>query len=715
MTNSLSFHSLVLSLAASLIIPFTTSAEPATVTAVPPVILTEPQDQTEPVGSNVTFFVVVDSSSASYQWRKNGANLSGQTKSNLTLTKLTPLNAGNYSVKVTASKTNTVSRSAVLTVTPAGPLPVITTQPKSLVVAQGARATFSVSVTSTTPKGYQWLYNGNPITKATAASYAIAKSQFTNAGEYSVIVTNWGGAVTSSVGVLTVVGELVKPTLTVTNTAAKVYLPTVTLGGKASDKSGILSVSYSWNNSEYQPVIGTTNWVTDPITLAVGSNVFKVKATDVWTNETVVTKNIYYVYTSPLTVEIIGSGKVTPDINGKFYELGKKLSLKATPAANCLFKEWVVGGITNTNSSATLSFTMSSNLVVDALFVTNPAYFLQGNYAGVIVHDAAIGAQTSGFFTMSVKSTGAFSSKLQFGGDTYSFSGSFNANGCTTNYLQKNGVVKLVSVWELDYESLGNIIVGTVYYGSSEYSSAGGYREIYNAKTNPAPYAGKYTMVIPGTNYYGTNTSGVPMGDGYACVTIDPSGTISFAGKLADNTSVTASSYVSSYGQCPFFVSLAKGSGMLFGILDVSTNLSEVYWVEPAKALTLYPLGFTNYTYLNWSPLSTPTNGDSALTLTNGQIVFSGGNLTEPLTNALVFSGKNQFMFNATNSFSVNPTNGVIQGTFWHPVLSKTVSFNGIILQEQNTAHGFFTGKNGIGNVLITEQKQAEESREDGK
>lgn len=699
-----------------LFIPLATSAEAQTLaaTTAAPAILIEPQDQTAPVGSNVSFYVSTDSSVAKYQWMKNGTKLSGKTKTNLTLTKITPSSAGSYSVKVTVSKTNIISRDALLTVTPAGPLPEITTQPKDLTVAQKATAKFTVSVKSTTPKGYQWLFNGNPISKATAASCTVSKAQFTNAGEYSVIVTNWGGAVTSSAGFLTVVGELTKPTLKVTNSASKVYEPTIILGGKATDKSGILSVSYSWNGGDFQPVIGTTNWVTDPITLAVGSNVFKIKATDVWTNETVVTKKIYYIYKSPLTVDIVGSGKVTPNLNGKYYELGKKLSLKAVPAANCLFKqwEWIVDDVTNTSSSKTLSIAMTSNLVVSASFETNPIYILQGNYDGVI----SGGVQKSGIFRMSIRSAGTFSCKLQFAGDTYSFSGSFSSSGCTTNYLKKKGVVTLVTVWEMDYETLSDIIVGTVYYGTSEYSNAGGFREVYDAKTNPSPYAGRYTMVIPGTNDYGTNVTGVPMGDGYALVTIDPGGTISIAGKLADNSAVTASSYVSSNGQCPFYVSLAKGNGMLLGILDVSTNLCEVYWAEPAEELTLYPLGFTNYTYLNWSPLATPTNGGSALTLSNGYIVFSGGDLTEPLTNSLVMSGTNAnaFTFNSTNSFTVNPTNGMIQGTFWHPVLSKAVSFSGIILQEQHSAHGFFTGTNGIGNVLITEQKEEEGTTEEG-
>ena len=88
--------------------------------------------------------------------------------------------------------------------------PSITTQPQSQTVSAGAPVTFSV--TATGKPTYQWLFNGSPISGATGSSYSIASSQSSNAGTYTVIVTNPAGAVTSNGAVLTVAAPTSPPT-----------------------------------------------------------------------------------------------------------------------------------------------------------------------------------------------------------------------------------------------------------------------------------------------------------------------------------------------------------------------------------------------------------------------------------------------------------------------------------------------------------------------
>jgi hypothetical protein len=83
--------------------------------------------------------------------------------------------------------------------------PVITTQPTNLLVLPATNVAFGVSATSTVPLGYQWQFNGTNILNATNALYAIPSVGTNNAGNYSVVVTNAAGAVTSSNAALTVV------------------------------------------------------------------------------------------------------------------------------------------------------------------------------------------------------------------------------------------------------------------------------------------------------------------------------------------------------------------------------------------------------------------------------------------------------------------------------------------------------------------------------
>jgi streptogramin lyase len=82
--------------------------------------------------------------------------------------------------------------------------PAITRQPLSQTVPPGTNVTFSVTASGASTLAYQWLFNGSNIVGATKSSFAITNVQPTDAGNYSVIVTNSQGSITSSDAVLTV-------------------------------------------------------------------------------------------------------------------------------------------------------------------------------------------------------------------------------------------------------------------------------------------------------------------------------------------------------------------------------------------------------------------------------------------------------------------------------------------------------------------------------
>jgi O-glycosyl hydrolase len=86
----------------------------------PPAIVTQPASQNVAAAANVSFSVTASGTAPlSYQWKFNGANLSGATGTSLALTGVQPANAGNYTVVVTNSAASITSAAAVLTVTPA--------------------------------------------------------------------------------------------------------------------------------------------------------------------------------------------------------------------------------------------------------------------------------------------------------------------------------------------------------------------------------------------------------------------------------------------------------------------------------------------------------------------------------------------------------------------------------------------------------------------
>jgi len=82
--------------------------------------------------------------------------------------------------------------------------PAITKQPSSVTNAVGSTATFTVTATGSAPLSYQWFKAGVLLSGATKSTLNLTKVTSSNAGSYTVKVTNSAGAATSSVANLTV-------------------------------------------------------------------------------------------------------------------------------------------------------------------------------------------------------------------------------------------------------------------------------------------------------------------------------------------------------------------------------------------------------------------------------------------------------------------------------------------------------------------------------
>ena len=82
--------------------------------------------------------------------------------------------------------------------------PSILTNPISNTVTAGSSHTFSVVASGSATLTYQWSKNGSPISGATYSTYSISSTSTSDAGSYTVVVTNSAGSVTSSAATLTV-------------------------------------------------------------------------------------------------------------------------------------------------------------------------------------------------------------------------------------------------------------------------------------------------------------------------------------------------------------------------------------------------------------------------------------------------------------------------------------------------------------------------------
>src|SRR5262245_41217458 len=77
--------------------------------------------------------------------------------------------------------------------------PVVTMQPQSQTNAVGSTLTLAVEAEGTPPLSYQWRKSSVAVEGATNAMLVFTNLQPSHAGNYTVVVTNIEGAVTSSV------------------------------------------------------------------------------------------------------------------------------------------------------------------------------------------------------------------------------------------------------------------------------------------------------------------------------------------------------------------------------------------------------------------------------------------------------------------------------------------------------------------------------------
>jgi hypothetical protein len=186
-----------------------------------------------------TFSVSASSeTSMTYQWYFDGTAISGATSSSYTIADAQTSNAGSYWVQIVNGGGSVTSSTATLTVNVP---PTIIIPPQSQTVTQGQSASFSVTASGTTPLSYQWYLNGSALSGATSSGLGLNSVQTTQAGSYSVMVSNVAGTVTSGAATLTV---NVPPTIT-----TQPQNQTVIQGQSASFSvaaSGTTPLSYQW-------------------------------------------------------------------------------------------------------------------------------------------------------------------------------------------------------------------------------------------------------------------------------------------------------------------------------------------------------------------------------------------------------------------------------------------------------------------------------------
>jgi hypothetical protein len=215
--------------------------------ATAPTIATQPTNESVTAGQTATFSVTATGTAPlTYQWQKGATLIGGATAASYTTPATATSDSGStFSVLVSNSAGKITSNIATLTVNAAPVAPSITQQPSNQTVTAGQTATFSVTAAGTTPLAYQWQQGTTAISGATSASYTTPATTTSNNGaQFSVVVSNSAGKITSNAATLTVNAAPVAPSIT-----QQPSNQTVTAGQTATfsvTAAGTTPLTYQW-------------------------------------------------------------------------------------------------------------------------------------------------------------------------------------------------------------------------------------------------------------------------------------------------------------------------------------------------------------------------------------------------------------------------------------------------------------------------------------
>ncbi|MEI7732941.1 MAG: immunoglobulin domain-containing protein [Verrucomicrobiota bacterium] len=428
-----------------------------------PVITSQPQGQTNVVGTTITLAVTnTGAQPLAYQWRKNGsdiadgANISGAKTNVLTISSAIIGNSGDYTVVISNLLGMVTSAVATVSITNAAVVPPsIDTPPQSLVAGISSNATFSVVATGT-PVDYRWYFNSNlladggRISGSTTNQLFISSLALSDAGYYHMIVSNSVGMATSTVATLTV-------------TAAPPVIVSVTPASQTSVSGS--SASFTVNATSLVPA--SYQWYFGSTPLADGGNV-SGSTTNVLTlnpvgsgdagNYSVVVSNLAGVVTGGPVSLVVTTALVAPQISlqpvGQTNLVGSNVAFQVIATGSApLSYQWLLFG-TNLFGGANVLGTNLETLTLNSITLGSSGDYsvIVGNAAGSVTSYVAsllvtaappvivsvtpasqtVSLSNSASFTVSATSASPVSYQWFFGSTALADGGSISGSATTT-------------------------------------------------------------------------------------------------------------------------------------------------------------------------------------------------------------------------------------------------------------------------------------------
>jgi len=312
---------------------------------------------------------------------------------------------------------------------------------------------------------------------------------------------------------------------------------------------------------------------------------------------------------------------------------------------------------------------------------------IAGSYHGLFFDPTNITETNAGAISFSLSANGVFYGNLTFPLRAYnSIYFAFGSAGSITLYGNGNGPggAMLTLNMNLDLTNFVPTMTGFVQQGN-EVCPLVAYRAATKLSTNTTPSPGKYVLSFQPVDA----SSNEPAADSFAALTVAADGNMAVAGTLADSSSFSLSTGVSTNSIWPLYYSFYKGNGMLIGW---ETNLPSgqctgaLFWTKNPTNGLYYTNGLGEELNSVGAKYVAPTPG------THYQIVFTSDTLLSPLTNSLKASTGGQLVLatNSTDKLTISLlSTGVINGTLLNTNDNKTLTFHGVFLGPSANSSGF--------------------------
>jgi|GEM_PF-1465245 len=433
------------------------------------------------------------------------------------------------------------------------------------------------------------------------------------------------------------------PTLTITNPKQKSRVNiNTTFSGNCISPAAIGYIervmwtltNYTDNSCSSGRFIPATNGVWNlTTTINPGSNNLIVVAYDRDGNNKTTNVVFFALQQSLITLTTSGNGygtfKATTSIkgdtipaNGAYLNIGEDYTITAVPNNTSWFKQWTCNGFVNTNTL--LKFKMTNGMNINAQFDTNVFIETAGTYNGIFLGTPASTTSAGQIQNFIVTKTGAFSTKIKIGKNTYSTSGSETKQATITKTF--NGFTLTLSLTDNTVKYLSGILTGPNWNAPIT---------LYPIDTTQT---GNFTYVIDEENTLLDGT--------YEAINIQK-GSSKITGALRGYKTVTQTSSLGIDGTIPWFQTL--GTITAIGIIDIY-NINNTTILISDNGILTNSTGTTSQIQSDWF---SPANWSISLNTTYSSTIDKNGNFTGINNNNEKLSGK---ILKTTGVFTITGT-----------------------------------------------------------